>query len=209
MSLSDFFKSPFGRRSEVSLLPPSPDVVVEEEAPAPPPAAVDFVAILMAAGVSPEQRNRVIKAQELLRTLPPDTPAALKRDIVEAAFKAFDVPTHEIVAAASSEIEALKAFVRTGEEHTQQILVEGNQQIAVLESKIAHVKASMDRAVAEQAMRARTTLDEMHAVQPVLQFFLRDSSASRPPLPEDRSTAPRSGNGSFGDGVDVQWEAGR
>ncbi|WP_437809399.1 hypothetical protein [Sorangium sp. So ce1078] len=205
MSLSDFFKSPFSRRSDVSSLP-SPPLAPEDDVVA-PPSEVDFAAILLAAGVTPEQRSKVFKAQELLKTLPSDTPASLKRDIVEAAFKAFDVPTQEIVAAASKQIEALRAFTRTGEEHTQRVLAEGNQQIKLLESKIAGVKASMDREVAAQAVRARSTLDQINEVQPVLQFFARDPVASS--HPEAHVAAPGPGEWSQGESVDVQFDAGR
>ncbi|XYH93221.1 hypothetical protein ACMHYB_35905 [Sorangium sp. So ce1128] len=205
MSFSDFFKSPFSRRSDVSSLP-SPPVAPEDDAIA-PPSEVDFAAILLAAGVTPEQRSKILKAQELLRRLPSDTPAPVKRDIVEAAFKAFDVSTQEIVAAASKHVEALKAFTRTGDEHTQRVLAEGNQQIKLLESKIAGVKASMDREVAAQAVRARSTLDQINEVQPVLQFFARDPSPSS--HPETHAAAPGPGEWSQGESVDVQFDAGR
>ncbi|WP_437477037.1 hypothetical protein WME75_27485 [Sorangium sp. So ce1014] len=207
MSLSDFFKSPFSRRSDVSSLP-SPPLAPEEDVPA-PPSEVDFAAILLAAGVSPEQRSKTLKAQELLRTLPGDTPAPVKRDIVEAAFKAFDVPTQEIVAAASKQIEALKAFTRTGEEHTQAVLAEGNQQIQLLESKIAGVKASMDREVAAQAVRARSTLDQINKVQPVLQFFARDGAVPSHPVAHPAITSPGPGEWSQGESVDVQFDGSR
>ncbi|MGK3987760.1 hypothetical protein WME99_32260 [Sorangium sp. So ce136] len=205
MSLSSFFKSPFSRRSDVSSLP-SPPLAPEDDVSA-PPSEVDFAAILLAAGVTPEQRSKILKAQELLRTLPSETPAAAKRDIVEAAFKAFDVSTQEIVAAASKHIEALKAFTRTGEEHTQQVLAEGNQQIKLLESKIAGVKASMDREVAAQAVRARSTLDQINEVQPVLQFFAREPIPSS--HPEAHAAASGPGQWSQGESVDVQFDAGR
>lgn len=205
LSFSDFFKSPFSRRSDASSLP-SPPPAPEEDVIA-PPSEVDFAAILLAAGVTPEQRSKILKAQELLRTLPNETPVPVKRDIVEAAFRAFDVSTQEIVAAASKQIEALRAFTRTGEEHTQRVLAEGNQQITLLESKIAGVKASMDREVAAQALRTRSTLDQINEVQPVLQFFARDGIAPSPP--EAHATASGPGEGSQGESVDVQFDAGR
>ncbi|XXY13033.1 hypothetical protein WME88_32705 [Sorangium sp. So ce216] len=205
MSFSDFFKSPFSRRSDVSSLP-SPPLVPEDDVIA-PPSEVDFAAILLAAGVTPDQRSKILKAQELLRTLPSETPVPVKRDIVEAAFKAFDVSTHEIVAAASKQVEALRAFTRTGEEHTQQVLAEGNHQIKLLEAKIAGVKASMDREVAAQAVRARSTLDQINQVQPVLQFFARDPIAAG--HPEANAAASRPGEWSQGESVDIQFDAGR
>src|SRR5262245_37169412 len=59
----------------------------------PPPAAaggqVDFDAVYEAAGVDQEERDRVVKATDLLKSLPPDTDATVKKQIVSASLKAF------------------------------------------------------------------------------------------------------------------------
>jgi hypothetical protein len=210
MSLFSIFGSIFGRRPQSAVPPPpsTPPPPASEELAAPPTNA-EFVAILEAAGVNLDQRNKVMKAQELLRNLPPEAPWSVKRNIVEAAFKAFDISTEEIVVAASSEVEALTAYIRRGEEEKQRSLAEGEQRIAELESKIAEVKATMARAMAEQEARARATRDEVLRVQPVLQFFAREPITRDSPETGEKSAPPAPGNGIQADSVDIQWESGR
>src|SRR5437868_15463507 len=61
---------------------------------APPPATggqVDFDAVYEAAGVDQEERDRVVKASDLLKSLPPDTDATVKKQIVSASLKAFSI----------------------------------------------------------------------------------------------------------------------
>lgn len=191
MPILAFFKSLFGRQTDS---PPPPDEVEDPEptvAPAPseappPPAKpqIDFVAIFEAAGVHAEERARVVKAQELLRTLPEDAPVEVKRHIVEAAFKAFDIPTSKIVETATREIDALHAFIDQGEEEMKRIRAECVRQIAELEAKIAQAKASMARSLTEQEDRAEVVSEEILRIQPVVSFFLRDEEDEEP---EDES----------------------
>jgi hypothetical protein len=179
-----FLNSIFRRKSEVpepEIAEAEPEVVAApsepERAPEPAgPKAVDFVAIYEAAGVAADQRKKVNKAQDLLRTLPAQAPAQVKRDIVEAAFKAFDIPTSKIVAAAKGEMNALKAFIAQSEDTTARIQMESAKQIADLQAKIAEVKASMAKSIAEQESRAQAARDEMLKVEPILQFFARESA---------------------------------
>jgi len=205
--LSNWFKSLFGRRPAESLPPPAlePPPSPAEDTPPVRPSRVDFVSILEADGVETEQRSKVIRAQELLRTLPSDAPGPVKREIVEAAFKAFDISTEEIITAASSELKALEAFISKGEEHKQQTLADGADRIAELEGKITEVRTSMARAVAEQETRTRATRDEMLKVRPVLQFFTREPDALEPS--KEAVSAPRPRKGAQTDGLDVQWES--
>ncbi len=68
---------------------PSPTQAVFQT---PPPVAmggqVDFEAVFGSAGVGAEERARVAKTIELLHSLPADTDAGVKKQIVEAALKA-------------------------------------------------------------------------------------------------------------------------
>src|ERR1700749_2454829 len=69
---------------------PSPTQNVFQTAP--PPAAggqVDFDAVFDAAGVDAEERGRVARTVELLRSLPAGTDATVKKQIVEASLNAF------------------------------------------------------------------------------------------------------------------------
>ncbi len=136
--------------------------------------AVDFDQVFEAAGVDAEERNRVVKAQELLRSLPAEQPAAVKKQIVEAALKAFGVPTEKIIEAGVSEIEALEAFIRAGQAETQKILADGGARITDLEKQIAEVKQVMQTAVGDQETRLKSANNEKLKVQQVLEFFGQD-----------------------------------
>jgi hypothetical protein len=150
--------------------------------PAPPPVELKgplpavsaeggFTEVFEAAGVDAEERGRVVRAQELLRSLPAETPVQVKRQIVEASLKAFGVPTESIIEAAVAEIEALESFIRQGQGETQNVLAEGNQRIQELEQEIAAVREIMHKAVAEQETRARSANSEKLNIQQVLEFF--------------------------------------
>jgi len=138
---------------------------------------VDFTAVFEAAGVDAEERDRAAKAQELLRSLPADTPAPVKKQIVEASLKAFGVPTQKIIEAAVQEMQALEAFIRSGQTDTQKILGDGNQRITELESEIVRVKQVMEQAVAQQEARTRAANGEKLNIQQVLEFFGQEAVA--------------------------------
>jgi hypothetical protein len=138
---------------------------------------VDFQKVFAAAGIAEEERSRVHKAQELLRSLPAETPAQVKKQIVEASLKAFGVPTDKIIESAVSEIEALEAFIRAGQADTQKILSDGSTRVADLEREIAEVKKVMQQAVADQEVRTAKANNEKLAVQHVLEFFGVDAVA--------------------------------
>jgi hypothetical protein len=138
---------------------------------------VDFPAVYEAAGVDGEECDRVRKARALLRSLPIDTPAPVKQQIVEASLSAFGVPTQKIIEAAVQEIQSLEAFIRTGQGETQKVLTDGNQRIADLQGEILRVKQVMEQAVAEQEGRARAANAEKLEVQQVLEFFGQEAVA--------------------------------
>ncbi len=138
---------------------------------------VDFSAVLQNAGVDAEQQQRVKKAQDLLRSLPESSPAALKRQIVEAAFTAFDVPTQKIIDAATTEVIALEAFIDAGGATTQRTIDEGTARIAELDAEIATIRESMAAAVADQAVRDASTLEQIAGVKPILAFFAQSQKS--------------------------------
>lgn len=151
-----------------------------------PPAVIDFTAVLAAAGIAPEVRERVSKAKSLLRALPSGTPSETKRQIVEAAFHAFEIPTQKIIEGASAEIDALKRYVRTGEAETATRIADGERRIAELEKEIAAAREANESAVAAQERRARLTGEEIATVEPIVQFFIHEeiarvSASVRPP----------------------------
>ncbi len=152
---------------------------VELQGPLPPvvEGSVDFGQIYEAAGMDSAGREQVSKAQELLRSLPTDTPATAKKQIVEAALKAFGVPTARIIEAAVAEIAALEAFIRAGQAEAQRTADAGNRRIAELEAEVARVREAMQQAVSEQETRARAANDEKLNIQPVLEFFGQEAVA--------------------------------
>jgi hypothetical protein len=189
----------------MSELPEAEAPAVEAEAPR-PITAIDFVAILATAGIQPEVLDRVGKAKQLLRSLPADTPSEAKRQIVEAAFKAFDIPTQKIIDGASAEIEALRSYIKVGEEEKAAKLADGERRIATLEGEIRDVRASMALAVATQERRQRLTTEEIDTVQPIVQFFAQAASPSAPPngdaVAAGKPSAEPEGSGPSGGGDD-------
>lgn len=165
-----------------------PPAAVEDGAPPPPPvqAPVDFVAILTAAGIKPDARERVVKAKQLLRTMPSDGPSGTMRQVVEAAFQAFEIPTEKIIEAASTEIDALRAFIRSGEDDKTAKLAAGERRIADLEGQIRDVRATMAQVVSAQERRQRLTTEEIATVEPILKFFGRNAAKA----PSAKDAAP-------------------
>ncbi len=156
---------------------------------APPPLPpIDFVAILEAAGVPAEVRDRVVKAKQLLRSMPAETPDATKRQIVDAAFQAFDIPTQKILEGAAAEITALRAYIQAGEADKEAKLAEGERRIADLERQIRETRAYMDGTVAAQERRHHLTAEEIASVHPIVQFFTQGAA---PPEPAKK---PREGD---------------
>lgn len=160
-------------------LPPPPPPIVELSGPLPPVVggSVDFDAVYEAAGVDAEERGRVKKALELLGSLPPETPAATKKQIVEAALGAFGVSTHLIIEAAVEEMEALESFIRTGQAQTQNTLTEASQRITELDREIQNLRQAMEESMAEQRARTYAANKQKLEVQKVLEFFGRDAVA--------------------------------
>lgn len=173
----DFLRGLFGKRADEHegddpappplALPPPPSFRIAPRSP----TTVDFPAMLGLAGIDEEQQRRVTKAQDLLRTLPVETPAAVKRQIVEAAFTAFDVPTEKIIEAATKELDAFHSFIASGRAATTRTLEDSTARIAELETEIAEVRASMAAAVADQEVRDAATTARIASVEPILGFF--------------------------------------
>src|SRR5688572_307383 len=117
--MSSFLKGLFGAKDEMEheLM----EIESPQSAAAPKAPSFETVAVLDARGISLDERDRVGKAQELLRSLPADTPADVKRPIVEAALRAFGVSVNEIAAAARHQVEVLNGYIRDGEGHLEQL----------------------------------------------------------------------------------------
>jgi hypothetical protein len=138
---------------------------------------VDFAQVYDAAGVDKDERDRITKAQELLRSLPAETPVATKKQIVEASLKAFGVATEKIIEAAVEEMQALEAFIRAGQAETQKLLGDSTMRISALEADIAKAKQLMEDAVKAQETRTGAANGEKLQVQQVLEFFGQEAVA--------------------------------
>lgn len=158
---------------------PSPTQGVFQTAP-PPPASgqVDFAAVFLAAGVDEEEQQRVARTTELLRSLPADTDAAVKKQIVEASLKAFGVPIEKIIEATAEEIQALDGYIRNCAADNEKLIQESDARIKQYEQEIANIRTVMQQSVEEQQNLIKVCNDKKLEVQQVLEFFGRDKVAS-------------------------------
>lgn len=151
---------------------PSPTQNVFQTAP--PPAAggqVDFEAVFDAAGVDAEERGRVARTVELLRSLPAGTDAAVKKQIVEASLKAFGVPIEKIIEAGVEEIQALDGYIRNGAADNEKLMQESDSRIKQYEEEIRNIRAIMQQSVSELQNVIKVCNDKKLEVQQVLEFF--------------------------------------
>lgn len=198
MGLMSFLKGLFSSESaeaeDVSMpaLPPARRAAVSVPlvaatpvvAPPPPPPSesvhsdgrlsVNFLAVFESAGIVAEQRSRVTKAEDLLKSLPKEASSELKRQIVEAAFQAFDVPLDSIVQAAVSERDAIRAYVDLGRSRTDDAVAAGAVKVADLEAQIVAARAEVARQEEHQRQREASAQDRGDAIRQVLKFFERD-----------------------------------
>ncbi|HNV04118.1 MAG TPA: hypothetical protein PLE61_04445 [Vicinamibacterales bacterium] len=155
---------------------PMPPVFVKD-----PPAAlggqVDFGAVFEAAGLDADQIGRVSKAQELVSSLPAETPAAVKRQIVEAALTAFGVDIDKIIESGVAEIRALEGYIRTGAAETQALLAESAERIAKFEDEIRRIRTVMDQRVQEQQAVTKACNEKKLGIQQILEFFGQEEVA--------------------------------
>jgi hypothetical protein len=147
----------------------------------PPPAAtdghVDFEGVFAAAGIDHDERDRVERAGNLLASLPSETPVAVRKQIVEAAMKAFGVPLDKIIETGVEEVQALEGYIRTSAAETDQLLAESRSRIDQLERQIADVRTVMDQRTREQTAIAAACNAKKIDVQRVLEFFGQEAVA--------------------------------
>jgi hypothetical protein len=146
-----------------------------------PPAAiggqVDFTAVFEAAGIDDDQAGRVARAQELLASLPGETPAAVKKQIVEASLTAFGVSIDKIIEGGVAEIQALEGYIRTGAADTQTLLSESAARIRKFEEEIQRIRTVMDQRVQEQQAVTKACNERKLGIQQILEFFGQEAVA--------------------------------
>ena len=161
------------------LTPPPPDapksVRLDDDVPVVPAGRTVDAGMLnqvyQSAKITPEEQERVKKAQSLLDSLPVETPQDVKRQIVEASLKAFGVPIEEIVETGVEQIQALEAYIQHGARHTQSVLQDAQARIERLQGEILEIKKLMELQVSTQQNLTRSCNDEKIKVQRVLEFF--------------------------------------
>lgn len=154
------------------------DLPVFTAQPPPAPAGeVDFVSVYEAAGITAEEHERVTRTLELLSSLPPDTDAAVKQQIVMASLRAFGVPIEKIIESGAEQLQALEAYIRGSARDTEQVTTQGEKDIHALEEQIALLRKTMQERVEEQHKVMRACNAKKLEVQKVLEFFGQDAVA--------------------------------
>lgn len=157
--------------------PPPPPVELKGPLPSAEGGKLDFPKIFEAAGITADEQSRVGKAQELLKTLPAETPVAVKKQIVEASLKAFGVPIRDIIEAGVSEIEALEAYIQKKAQETAKSLTDAANRIEKLQKDILDLQTVMQQTRDEQSSATKLCNDQKLTVQQVLEFFGVDEVA--------------------------------
>jgi hypothetical protein len=168
---------PDGLTSPAAPASPLPSEVFQAAPPSSPGGQVDFDGVFDAAGIDRTERERVVKAAELLGSLPSETPVAVRKQIVEAALKAFGVPIEKIIETGVQEIEALEGYIRAGGVEMQTLLEESKQRIEQYESEISNIRTIMDQRVQEQQSITTSCNSKKLEVQRVLEFFGQEAVA--------------------------------
>ncbi len=168
-----------GPSNTTSMAAPSP-------APAPPPpepprpllvdGMPNFPAVFDSAGIPPDQRDQVQKAQDLLTRLPPGT-TPMKRKIVEATLGAFALEMRDVVGAAKAHIDALDAYVDARRRMKQKAIDDGDARVRELQNQIAEARAHTEWAVASEESKEDAALAEIARLEPVISFFLQSEVA--------------------------------
>lgn len=166
------------------------DVPVDDTAEAPPPppvfnsppppapgGKVDFDQVFEAAGIDADERQRVSRTLDLLTSLPPDTDAAVKKQIVMASLRAFGVPIEKIIEAGAQELQALDGYIRAGAGDTDKVTAEADLRIKQYEEEIVKLKTVMQERVSEQQSVVKSCNDKKLEVQKVLEFFGQEAVA--------------------------------
>jgi hypothetical protein len=160
--------------------PPEPKPMPQVFTAPPPPAPggnVDFDAVFEAAGVDAEERGRVSKAADLLKSLPPGTDPVVRKQIVEASLRAFGVPIDQIIEAGVQEIQALEGYIRAGASDTEAVSNESEKRIAQLQQQITDLRTVVLQRVEEQKSVMTACNAKKLDIQAILEFFGQDAVA--------------------------------
>ena len=158
--------------------PPAPPLpVFQKEPPAAKKGEVDYAKVFEAAGIDAEEQERVAKSLALVKSLPAETDAVVKKQIVEASLKAFGVPIDKIIETGVGEIQALEGYIRAVGARTQKSVEESQERIAKLEQSIKDLREEMQQLVTEQQSVLKSCNDKKLEVQHILEFFGQEAVA--------------------------------
>jgi hypothetical protein len=155
---------------------PSPEFF-QKEPPAPTDGQVAFDGVFESAGIDAAERERVAKAQQLLGSLPAETPVPVKKQIVEASLKAFGVPIDNIIETGVAEIQALEGYIRKNAADTQKLLDDSTKRIGQFEDEVKKLKARMEEQLQQQQGIVSACNARKLDVQKVLEFFGQEAVA--------------------------------
>jgi hypothetical protein len=170
-------QEPGRRRTAPGSSPAEPLNVFATPPPAAPGGAVDFEKVFDAAGIPADARERVTRTMDLLNSLPADTDANVKKQIVFASLKAFGVPIDNIIEAGAQQLQALEAYIRAGAADTTTVADEADQRIKQYEQEIVKLRQVMQERVQEQQEVVKNCNTRKLEVQKVLEFFGQDAVA--------------------------------
>lgn len=158
--------------------PPEPQLnVFSTPPPAPANGSIDFDKVFEAASIDADARQRVARTLDLLNSLPPESDAAVKKQIVTTSLRAFGVPIEQIIESSAEELQALEAYIRAGAADVEKVVSEAEQRIKQYEEEIAGLRTVMQQRVEEQNTVIRSCNAKKLDVQKVLEFFGQEAVA--------------------------------
>ena len=132
---------PSSATGDVTYTPPPPAGppldVFKTAPPDAPGGQVDFDNVFEAAGIDAEERERVSRTLSLLTDLPPGTDETVKKQIVMASLRAFNVPVEKIIESGAQQLQALEAYIRNGAADVEKVTLEADERIKHYEEEIS------------------------------------------------------------------------
>lgn len=151
--------------------------------PIPEPREFSTTEVWRRGEVTENEQEAVERAQQLLEGLPPETSRAVKRQIVDAAFNAFEVSIEDIVSAARHETEALRDYITDANERAERFKTVSEERIVDLQVEIERIRGTIRDAEDERAQLIGCALEVIENVEPVIKFFGDESRGSTGTLP--------------------------
>lgn len=154
--------------------PEVPPLQVVEAAPEVP---IDLAEVARIAGVTPDEQKMVDRAVDLLRSLPAETPADLKRQIVGASLQAFGIAVDKILEAVLLHNRALDQYVQAQEAKTRTEVDKRNRRLEELLREAEQIRAETQQIQASQGGIAAGCMRHRRSLREVLDFFGPEAAA--------------------------------